>query len=60
MRHEALLGASIATLSFLVFQIFDLRDSMSAQATTLLLLFPMHWNGALTMPASGPWAPCWG
>ncbi|MFB2758352.1 DUF2955 domain-containing protein [Shewanella xiamenensis] len=47
MRHEALLGASIATLSFLVFQIFELRDSMSAQATTLLLLFPMHWNGAL-------------
>lgn len=47
MRHEALLGASIATLSFMVFQIFDLRDSMSAQATTLLLLFPMHWNGAL-------------
>ncbi|PFG57826.1 Fusaric acid resistance protein-like [Vibrio sp. ES.051] len=47
MRHEALMGASIATLSFLVFQVFDLRDSMSAQATTLLLLFPMHWNGAL-------------
>ncbi|WP_429019747.1 DUF2955 domain-containing protein [Aeromonas allosaccharophila] len=48
MRHEALLGASIATLSFLVFQTFDLRDSMSAQATTLVLLFPMHWNGALS------------
>lgn len=47
MRHEALLGASLATLSFLVFQIFELYDSMSAQATTLLLLFPMHWNGAL-------------
>ncbi len=47
MRHEALMGASIATMSFLVFQIFDLNDSMSAQATTLLLLFPMHWNGAL-------------
>ena len=46
MRHEALLGASIATLSFLVFQLFDLRDSMSAQATTLLVLFPMHWDGA--------------
>lgn len=46
MRHEALLGASIATLSFMVFQIFDLRDSMSAQATTLLVLFPMHWDGA--------------
>ncbi|BCV38247.1 MULTISPECIES: DUF2955 domain-containing protein [Shewanella] len=47
MRHEALMGASVATLSFLIFQAFDLRDSMSAQATTLLLLFPMHWNGAL-------------
>ena len=47
MRHEALLGASVATLSFLVFQLFDLSDSLSAQATTLLLLFPMHWNGAL-------------
>jgi len=47
MRHEALLGATVATLSFLVFQVFDLRDSMSAQAMTLLVLFPMHWNGAL-------------
>lgn len=47
MRHEALLGATIATLSFLVFQILDLKDSLSAQSTTLLVLFPMHWNGAL-------------
>ncbi len=47
MRHESLMGASVAVLSFLLFQIFDLSDSMSAQATTLLLLFPMHWNGAL-------------
>ncbi|PSW07189.1 DUF2955 domain-containing protein [Photobacterium lipolyticum] len=48
MRHEALMGASIATLSFLVFQVFDLSDSLSAQATTVLLLFPMHWNGVLS------------
>jgi len=47
MRHEALMGASVATLSFLVFQILNLSDSMSAQATTILLLFPMHWNGTL-------------
>lgn len=47
MRHEALLGAVVATLSFCIFQIFDLRDSLSAQATTLILLFPMNWNGAL-------------
>ncbi|MCG6326688.1 DUF2955 domain-containing protein, partial [Vibrio alginolyticus] len=47
MRHEALMGASITTLSFVVFQVFDLSDSLSAQATTILLLFPMHWNGAM-------------
>lgn len=48
MRHEALMGASLATISFVVFQLFDLRDSISAQATTVLLLFPMHWNGTLS------------
>lgn len=47
MRHEALMGATIATLSFVVFQVFELRDSLAAQGTTLMLLFPMHWNGAL-------------
>ncbi|GGB20583.1 DUF2955 domain-containing protein [Agarivorans gilvus] len=47
-RHEALLGATVATLSFVVFQVFNLNDSLSAQATTLLLLFPLHWNGALS------------
>ncbi|EAQ31365.1 DUF2955 domain-containing protein [Idiomarina baltica] len=48
VRHEAILGATVTTLSFLVFQLFDLQDSISAQATTILVLFPMHWNGALT------------
>ncbi len=47
MRHEALLGATVATLSYCVFQTFDLRDSVSAQSTTLILLFPMFWNGIL-------------
>lgn len=47
MRHEALLGASVATISFCAFQVLDLQDSLSAQVTTLILLFPMHWNGAL-------------
>jgi hypothetical protein len=46
-RHEALLGAILASCSFLAFQILNLNDSMSAQATTILLLFPMNWNGAL-------------
>ncbi|WMN61643.1 DUF2955 domain-containing protein (plasmid) [Pseudoalteromonas xiamenensis] len=47
IRHEMLLGATVATLSFIVFQVLNLSDSMSAQATTVLLLFPMNWNGAL-------------
>ncbi|PMH44818.1 1,4-alpha-glucan branching protein [Vibrio sp. 10N.286.49.B3] len=47
IRHETLMGATIATISFMVFQVFDLRDSMSAQATTILLLYPMNWNGSL-------------
>ncbi|ABV36534.1 conserved hypothetical protein [Shewanella sediminis HAW-EB3] len=46
-RHEMLMGATIATLSFLMFQVFNLSDSMSAQATSVLLLYPMHWNGTL-------------
>ncbi|GAB6070126.1 DUF2955 domain-containing protein [Thiomicrorhabdus hydrogeniphila] len=48
MRHESIMGASVATLSFVAFQVFDLYDSLSAQVTTVLLLFPMHWNGSLT------------
>ncbi|BAU71832.1 DUF2955 domain-containing protein [Metapseudomonas furukawaii] len=44
-RHEAVLGASLATLSFMVFQSLDLKDSLSAQVASILVLFPMHWNG---------------
>lgn len=44
-RHEAVLGATVATLSFMLFQSFDLRDSLSAQVASILVLFPMHWNG---------------
>lgn len=47
IRHEVLMGTAIATLSFVVFQVFNLQDSMSAQATTILLVFPMHWRGTL-------------
>lgn len=45
-RHEALLGATVATLSFIVFQCLDLKDSLSAQVASILLLFPMHWKGS--------------
>ena len=40
------LGATVATLSFSVFQCLDLQDSLSAQVASILLLFPMHWNGS--------------
>jgi hypothetical protein len=46
-RHEALLGTTLALMSFWAFQVLDLQDSMSAQTTSILLLFPMNWNGAL-------------
>lgn len=46
IRHQVLLGAVCATVSFVVFQIADLRDSLSAQVATILILFPMTWHGA--------------
>lgn len=45
VRHETLLGAILATLSFIVFQVFDLRDSLSAQMATILILFSMNYLG---------------
>ncbi|MGV8584396.1 DUF2955 domain-containing protein, partial [Pseudomonas aeruginosa] len=44
-RHETLLGATVATLSFVVFQTFDLKDSLSAQIALILVLFTMNWQG---------------
>ncbi|WNL41430.1 DUF2955 domain-containing protein [Halomonas sp. PAMB 3264] len=46
IRHETLLGGITATLSFVVFQTFDLRDSLSAQMATVLVLFAMGYAGA--------------
>ncbi|MGO1616493.1 MAG: DUF2955 domain-containing protein [Oceanisphaera sp.] len=46
IRHQALLGGIIATLSFIVFQTVDLVDSLSAQVATVLVLFPMSFVGA--------------
>lgn len=47
VRHEVLMGATVATISFIFFQVIDLKDSLSAQVTTILMLFPMHWSGSL-------------
>ncbi|HEA16155.1 MAG: DUF2955 domain-containing protein [Pseudoalteromonas prydzensis] len=46
IRHEVLLCATVATLSFVLFQVFDLQDSISAQAASILILFPLCWKAA--------------
>ncbi len=45
-RHEVILATTVCTLSFVVFQVMDLRGSLSAQVATILILFPMTWKGA--------------
>lgn len=47
INHRMLLGAILATLSFMTFQIMDLQDSLSAQVATVLVLFPMTFRGSL-------------
>jgi uncharacterized membrane protein YgaE (UPF0421/DUF939 family) len=33
-------------LSFVIFQVLDLQDSLSAQVSSVLILFPLNWYGA--------------
>ncbi|MGO4221730.1 DUF2955 domain-containing protein [Lysobacter sp. TAF61] len=51
VHHQMLLGAICATVSYVAFQLLDLRDSLSAQAASVLVLFPMTLSG-------GRWAAC--
>lgn len=46
IRHEVLLCSSVATISFIAFQLFDLQDSLSAQAASVLILFSLCWKAA--------------
>lgn len=46
VRHEVILATTVATLSFLVFQVLDLQDSLSAQISSILVVFPLSWKGA--------------
>ncbi|EOL9013616.1 1,4-alpha-glucan branching protein [Cronobacter malonaticus] len=47
VRHEYLLSGTVATLNFVVFQMADLSDSLSALMAGILILFPMHYRGAV-------------
>ena len=49
LRHQTLLGAICASVSYVVFQLLDLSDSLSAQVATALLLFPMTLAGGRQM-----------
>lgn len=46
IRHETLIGGLTATLSFVVFQVFDLQGALSAQMATILVLFALGYSGA--------------
>lgn len=45
-RHEVILATTVATVSFIAFQVLDLQGSLSAQVATILVLFPLNWKGA--------------
>lgn len=47
VRHESLLSGTVATIIFIVFQVSDLSDSLSALMAGILILFPMHYRGAV-------------
>lgn len=47
VRHESLLSGTVATLIFVVFQVSNLSDSLSALMAGILILFPMHYRGAV-------------
>ncbi|WP_024548853.1 DUF2955 domain-containing protein [Siccibacter turicensis] len=47
VRHESLLSGTVATLVFVVFQVCNLSDSLSALMAAILTLFPMHYRGAV-------------
>ncbi len=47
VRHESLLSGTVATMIFVIFQISDLSDSLSALMAGVLILFPMSYRGAV-------------
>ncbi|MEB5920727.1 DUF2955 domain-containing protein [Franconibacter daqui] len=47
VRHESVLSGTVATLNFVVFQMCDLSDSLSALMAGILILFPMSYRGAV-------------
>ncbi|GEM_PF-4147427 len=53
IRHESLLSGTVATLIFIVFQVCNLSDSLSALMAGVLSLFPMSYRAQLDVANSG-------
>lgn len=47
IRHESLLSGTVATVIFIIFQIYNLSDSLSALMAGIFILFPMHYRGSV-------------
>jgi len=47
IMHETLLASFIATLLFVIFQVYTLSDSLAALMAGIFALFPMHYRGAI-------------
>ncbi|MEG3765448.1 DUF2955 domain-containing protein [Alteromonas sp. 14N.309.X.WAT.G.H12] len=60
INHRMLMGAVLATSSFMVFQVLDLQDSLSAQVSSVLVLFPMTLKGSLTSSLKRAKGICFG
>ncbi len=43
--QQSLIAALLATVSFVMFQLLDLQDSLSAQASSILILLPLSFSG---------------
>ncbi len=43
--QQSLIAALLATVSFVAFQLLDLQDSLSAQASSILILLPLSFSG---------------
>jgi hypothetical protein len=46
-QQQSLVAALLATLSFICFQLLDLQDSLSAQASSILILLPLSFSGII-------------
>jgi len=47
VMHETLLSSITATLLFIIFQVYELNDSLSALMAGIFAIFPMHYRGAI-------------